>query len=47
MSLESGVPSFDDRDEGVLNDVLEELDRERLHRAELAATVRKLQDSLL
>jgi hypothetical protein len=46
MSLENGVPSFDDRDEGVLNDVLEELDRERLHRAELAATVRKLQDAV-
>ena len=47
MSIEN-VPSFAsddyDRDAGVLNDVLEELDRERWQRAELAATVRKLQD---
>ena len=33
-----------DRDEGVLSDVLDELDRERLRRAELEAEIRKLHE---
>jgi hypothetical protein len=36
--------SNSDRDEGVLSDVLDELDRERLRRAELEAEIRKLHE---
>ena len=39
-------PIFDHQDEGILHDVLEELDRERHNRAELEAKVRVLEQEL-
>lgn len=40
-TLES-IPPTPDQDEGVLRDVLEELDRERTKRAEVEAQLRKV-----
>jgi hypothetical protein len=42
-AVQNSSRNSEDRDEGVLSDVLDELDRERLRRAELEAEIRNLQ----